>query len=186
MNMAGREPNGIVTEADYETRRQEVIDALRTLADENGRSLITKIILHEDVYHGPYAKYGPDIQLIIDDYNMIAFPMFATDGNIITQQIRGDSGCHRREGIFIACAPGIKQGETLSAANILDLAPTIMAMLGEPVPAIMDGQALTDLFAVPPAVTFDDREWTAVQQTQTLALEEEAQVEERLRSLGYL
>jgi predicted AlkP superfamily phosphohydrolase/phosphomutase len=188
LNMAGREPHGIVAEAEYHQKRQEVIDVLHELQDKNGRSLVSKIIVREDTYHGPYAELGPDIHLVLDDYNMIAFPLFATDGNVITSQIRGDSGCHRREGIFIARGPAIKQDYELPEASILDLAPTIMHLLGEPVPRSMDGQVLNQIFSNPSEVTFGDAESEDVGAAGLAELsdDEAAQVEERLRSLGYL
>lgn len=187
LNMAGREPEGIVTEANYHAMRDKVVTALRTgLKDANGRSLITRIIPREETYHGPYADKGPDLHLVLDDYNIIASPLFAIDGNVITQQIRGDSGCHRSEGIFIACGAGIQQNIQLPSANILDLAPTILHMLEEPVPPIFDGQVLQEIFTTQrPVVWSDGTEETAVAE-QTLSEEESQQVEARLKSLGYL
>lgn len=188
LNLVGREPNGIVQQSEYEETRQAVIDALMKMQDGHGRQLVSQIILREDVYHGPYADYGPDLHLIIDDYNMIAFPLFATDGKIITNQIRGDSGCHRREGIFIANGQVVRLGQRLENASIVDLAPTIMHLLGEPVPTIMDGQVLTGIFREPEDIVYseDSGEELDVDSSQTLSEEESAQVEERLRSLGYL
>lgn len=188
LNMVGREPNGIVQQSEYEERRREVIDTLMKMEDSRGRQLVSQIILREDAYHGPFAALGPDLHLVIDDYNMIAFPLFATDGKIITNQIRGDSGCHRREGIFIANGQGINQGQRLLSASILDLAPTILHLLGEPVPKIMDGRVLTNILREPQDIVYveDSREKPKMSSNQSLSEEESAQVEERLRSLGYL
>ncbi len=188
LNMTGREPNGIVDSKDYFQTRQTVLDALHGLRDEQGRSLISQIIVREDTYHGPYAELGPDLHLVIDDYNMIAFPLFATDGKIITNQIRGDSGCHRREGIFIACGPNIRQDQRLSESTILDLAPTILHMFGEPVPRILDGQVLQKIFHEQTEVSYQDdgADEPTLVESQALSDEETAQLEERLRSLGYL
>ncbi|MCA9975205.1 MAG: alkaline phosphatase family protein, partial [Anaerolineales bacterium] len=187
LNLADREPHGIVKPENYEKRLHEVMDALQELHDENGRSILTRIIPGSSAYHGPYAHKGPDLHLVLDDYNMIACPLFATEGKVMTHQIRGDSGCHRSEGIFIASGPGIKQGVTLSAHNIMDLAPTIMHLLGAPVPREMDGRVLDDIFVQPTPVTYsdnsDEERETAV---TTFNDTESAQVEERLRSLGYL
>jgi hypothetical protein len=130
--------------------------------------------------------YGPDIHLIIDDYNMIAFPLFATDNKIVTNQIRGDSGCHRREGIFVACGPAVRQNKRLEEASILDLAPTILHLLGQPVPDRMDGQVLTNIFTTPSEVVYSDEDDGRLVESQALSADETAQVEERLRSLGYL
>jgi predicted AlkP superfamily phosphohydrolase/phosphomutase len=177
-----------VRAADYERRRQEVVEALRALRDEDGRYLVSKVILREESYHGPYTAAGPDIHLILDDYRMIAFPLFATNEKIITEQIRGDSGCHRREGIFIAAGPAIRQGGALPEANILDLAPTILHLVGRPIPRVMDGRVLAEIFASPQAVTYDEGEESVetVPAGQALSAADSAEVEERLRSLGYL
>lgn len=186
LNMVGREPHGIVTQASYKRTRQDVVAALQALRDENGRSLITKIILREETYHGPYTAKGPDIHLILDDYNIIAYPLFATNGKIVTEQIRGDSGCHRREGIVIACGPQFKQNVQLPiSADIIDLAPTIFALLGEPVPQHMDGAVLVDFFAKQPQLTYFDAE-EELREAHSLNETENKQIEDRLRDLGYL
>jgi len=187
LNVSGREPQGIVTAADYDQRRQKVIDALGELRDDDGRALVSKIIAREETYHGPYSELGPDIHVVLDDYNMIAFPLFATNNQIVTEQIRGDSGCHRREGIFIAHGPGVRQNEQLAEASILDLAPTILTLLGEPVPQTMDGRVLEEIFEARPEIAYSEEDaFTSETGGQALNDDETAQVEERLRSLGYL
>lgn len=188
LNMIGREPNGIVEKSNYQQRRRELVETLGELKDKNDRPLISKIIVREETYHGPFTENGPDLHLIIDDYNMIAFPLFATDGKVITEQIRGDSGCHRREGIFIAQGPGIREGRKLAEANILDLAPTIMHLLGEAVPRIMDGRVLHEIFDEPSDVKYleEAADTVGLTDNQSLSHDEETQLEERLRSLGYL
>lgn len=190
LNVKGKSPlgPGVVDPDDYLKVRQQVADTLMELRDKNGRSLITSIIPREDAYHGPFATKGPDLNLVIDNHNMIACPLFATDGKVISQQIRGDSGCHRTEGIFLAHGPRIKQGVPLPANNILDLAPTIMHMMDAPVPRIMDGRVLSDIFTAPQPVIFDEDSSmdTAVPADHHLSDSEAAEVEERLRGLGYL
>jgi len=188
MNVAGREPKGIIEKGNYDQARQRVIDSLQNLRSGSGQPLVTQIIVREETYQGPFAKYGPDIHLVIDDYNMIAFPLFATDAKVITNQIRGDSGCHRREGIFIAQGPALKKDQQLPEASILDLAPTILHLLNEPVPRIMDGEVLANIFLVPGEVRYQEEDTGEFGEfdSQALSDEETAQVEERLRSLGYL
>ncbi len=187
LNLAGREPHGIVQPDEYEQTRQRVIDVLGELTDENGRPILSRVIPGEEAYHGPYSAKGPDLHLVLDDYNMIACPLFATEGKVITSQIRGDSGCHRSEGIFLAQGPGIKTGEQLPANHIRDLAPTIMHMLGEPVPTIMDGRVLSEIFDQPQEVAFDDQDQEGVVvPEQGFNMDEAQEVEDRLRGLGYL
>jgi tetratricopeptide (TPR) repeat protein len=58
---------------------------------------------------------------------------------------------HREQGIFIASGPGIRRDEILYGATLLDIAPTVLMLLGLPVPEDMDGRALTNILIDPPA-----------------------------------
>ncbi len=53
---------------------------------------------------------------------------------------------HRLHGVFAACGPGIKRDMLVHGASLLDVAPTILALLGLPVPEDFEGQALTQIF----------------------------------------
>ncbi len=189
LNVQGREPHGIITPDRYAAARRQVIDALNTLTDPaTGKSLVDRIIPREEAAHGPYADQGADLHLILDDYKTIAFPLFATEGRVLTPQIRGDSGCHRLHGIFIGQGAAFEQGATIDGARIIDLAPTILHILGQPVPEDMDGRVLTEaLSAELRGKSAEVSAATTTSQTQVDFTDaEQAEVEERLRALGYL
>jgi len=186
LNRAGREPHGIVTDMEYDRRLAEVSDALAELRDEHGAPILTHLWRGHDVYHGPYAELGPDLHLELDHYAMIACPLFATEGRVMTRQIRGDSGCHRREGIFIAAGAGIRSGVTLPEANILDLAPTLLHLLGEAVPRVMDGHVLTEALANHRTIAYTEENDAGSMTERGFEPDEAEQIEERLRGLGYL
>ena len=60
------------------------------------------------------------------------------------------------EGILIAAGPVFLPGSSPRNADLLDIAPTVLHLLGVPVPADMDGHVLTELLvpaAVPAAST---------------------------------
>ena len=188
LNVAGREPQGFIEKSMYLEARHQVVEALQELVDETGQPMVSRFVYREDTYSGPYAEMGPDIHLELDHYKTIAFPLFATNGQVITSQIRGDSGCHRREGIFIAGGSNVHKGVDLQDANIADLAPTILHLLGQSVPRVMDGRVLGELLLSPTEVNYSEEEELTGPESPDPALSEEesAQVEERLRSLGYL
>jgi predicted AlkP superfamily phosphohydrolase/phosphomutase len=52
----------------------------------------------------------------------------------------GRSGNHRGEGFLLASGPGIAGGAELGDPHIVDLAPTIYALLGVPTPASFQGR----------------------------------------------
>ena len=56
---------------------------------------------------------------------------------------------HRLQGSFAAVGPGIKRDELFYGTSLLDIAPTILALLGLPIPDDMDGRVLTRIFAEP-------------------------------------
>jgi predicted AlkP superfamily phosphohydrolase/phosphomutase len=189
INLQGREPHGSVPPGDYQAARQKVIDALMTIADPaTGKSLVDRIIPREEAAHGPYADQGADLHLILDDYKTIAFPLFAAEGRVLTPQIRGDSGCHRLHGIFIGQGDAFAKGASISNARIVDLAPTILHILNVPVPEDMDGRVLMD--ALSPEMRSKTRQVgaaaTATQTRVDFTADEQAEVEDRLRALGYL
>ena len=189
INVQGREPQGSVTPDRYAAARQQVIAALNTLIDPaTGKSLVDRVIPREEAAHGPYADQGADLHLILDGYKTIAFPLFATEGRVLTPQIRGDSGCHRLHGIFIGSGAAFATGAAVNNARIIDLAPTILHILNVPVPEDMDGRVLTEALA--PELRGKAALIGAAATTSTAQVdfteEEQAEVEDRLRALGYL
>jgi hypothetical protein len=147
-------------------------------------------VFSEQAYEGPYAGNGADLLLTMDGYRYIAFPMFASDTSLVAPQVRGDSGCHRLPGIMMASGPAVRQGAQVEGAQISDLAPTILYRMGLPVPDNMDGQVLTDLFS-PEFVDANPVRRTASETSRHLPEqewrpEEAAEIEDRLRGLGYL
>ena len=105
------------------------------------------------------------------------------------------SGAHQPEGMFIMAGPHIKQGNKMQEANLVDITPTMLSLLGFPVASDMDGKVLVDaieesyLKAKP--VTYVDSyeadvDHAAKAEQADLSPEELEIVEERLRSLGYL
>jgi predicted AlkP superfamily phosphohydrolase/phosphomutase len=188
VNLKGREPEGIVEpSAEYEAVRQRVAAALQTLRHpKTDQPLVDKIIYGDQVVHGPYAHHGPDLHVIMDGYRTIVFPLFATDNRIITRQIRGDSGSHRAHGILIARGPEIRTGGTTANAHIQDLAPTILHLMELPVPDDMDGRVLTEALTTSRPVEWRPTSAEVEESEAKLSEEETAEVEERLRALGYL
>ena len=53
---------------------------------------------------------------------------------------------HRQFGIVVAAGPGIKSGETLYGATLLDITPTLLSLLGLPIGNDMDGRPWLEIF----------------------------------------
>ncbi len=55
-------------------------------------------------------------------------------------------GCHDQAGVVLLRGPGIRRGASLGECTNLDLAPTILHLLGLPVPSHMQGRVLAEAF----------------------------------------
>ncbi len=54
------------------------------------------------------------------------------------------SGCHDPKGMLILYGAGVERGASIETSNNLDIAPTILTLLGLPVPAEMTGRVLSE------------------------------------------
>lgn len=54
------------------------------------------------------------------------------------------SGRHHPEGVLLMAGPGVRPAARVEECDNLDLAPTLMHLLGEPVPDVMQGRILTE------------------------------------------
>jgi predicted AlkP superfamily phosphohydrolase/phosphomutase len=167
-----------------------VIEALGTLTRPDGRPMVDRAIRAAELPGGPYTDDGPDLHLVLDGYRYISCPLFATDGHVLSRQIRGDSGSHRMEGTFIAAGPQVRASGRVEGLRIVDLAPTVLSLLGCPVPEDMDGHVLSGLLAAgtPAHAVAPAREAAGHARPGAMSLspEEEAELQRRLRGLGYL
>jgi len=69
------------------------------------------------------------------------------DGKLLEQRPYSSryTGSHRMNGIFIAAGPDIQRVK-ISKANICDVTPTLLYLFDHPIPSIMDGNILRDIF----------------------------------------
>ncbi|HEY4361234.1 MAG TPA: alkaline phosphatase family protein [Bryobacteraceae bacterium] len=61
---------------------------------------------------------------------------------------------HRDFGVLALGGPGIRNGEVLHGASLLDVAPTVLTLFGLPVGEDMDGKVLAPAFATPPPIEY--------------------------------
>jgi predicted AlkP superfamily phosphohydrolase/phosphomutase len=191
INLKGREPEGIVKPGvEYEQLCEKIISELLSLRDENGQPLIKEAHRAKTIFHGPHMAHAPDIVFSRYSETDRAVMGFATDP-IVRSTLRSDGtaaeyGYHTSKGILIARGSGLKVGAQVEGADIHDIAPTVLHLLGQAVPMDMDGHVLQDLFTESQAVTMIEREKAVTESRHGLSGEAKADIEERLRLLGYL
>ncbi len=202
VNLKGVKPQGIVDPAEYDSLLSYIIAKLAELKDpRTGRPVINRVYRRKEVFHGPFANEGAD--LILDWWNENSLfstqPSFPEQTDQPALVIRGHGpseksewgGTHRLYGIVVARAPVFRRGMTIVNAHLIDIAPTILHLLGVSVPADMDGAALTDAFlpeflAEHPVKSGAASGTSGADRPSGYTDEESAKVEERLQALGYV
>jgi predicted AlkP superfamily phosphohydrolase/phosphomutase len=142
--VAGRDRDGTIAPGEpYRRRCREIADALSELTDPaTGRHVVAKVTFMHEVYQGPYRDQLPDIAVLWDGsfvWNAVRSPRFGTLA--LPRQDRR-TGSHTPSSFLLAIGPGVPPGGTLTGASLLDIAPTILATAGVPVPPEMDGVPL--------------------------------------------
>jgi predicted AlkP superfamily phosphohydrolase/phosphomutase len=158
--------------------------------------VIKTVYRGEDCFYGPYAANVPDV--VIAMHWQYSGNSALSQYSSLVQDIFSavEEGQHHPEGVFGALGPMIAaQAKGLPQLNIQDIAPTVLYLMGLPVPNDMDGRPLTEI--VPPEflqtnpVQFGQPTefWPSNQAAQE-AQQAEANlndevVKDRLRALGY-
>jgi predicted AlkP superfamily phosphohydrolase/phosphomutase len=193
INLKGREPQGIVSPGEeYETLIAAIRDRLTQLVDpRTGRRVKVEIFRREDLYTGPFANQGPDLNLIFDDMSCIThITLDAVRERVIGPPVEHESGTHRLDGMLVLWGAAIQSGKRLDLTHITDVAPTALYLMNEAVPGDMDGQVLTA--ALRPGYIAAHPIETAAAATQSAGTEtnwtpeEEAKIHQHLKDLGYL
>jgi len=145
INLKGRQPNGIVEPGrEYERVRDDIIEGLYQMVNpETGKSLGFQIYKREELYHGQFADLAPDIVVVAEKY----YPLTSSSELRLCEPTTAISATHTRQGVFMAFGTDIKkEGLRLVGLKIYDIAPTILHILGLPVPKDMDGRVVSEIF----------------------------------------
>jgi predicted AlkP superfamily phosphohydrolase/phosphomutase len=148
LNLAGTRPEGIVrpgTEA--EELKQEVTRRAHLLRDpRTGAPIVERVHRREDLYRGPYLDQMPDLLIQTRGWEYMAFGHHDFGSNRLVEPVMGMTGHHRPHGILILAGAGVKPGTHLEGAKIVDLAPTILHVMGVKLPGELDGRVLAEAF----------------------------------------
>ncbi len=192
LNVKGRQPGGIVGRDDYERLRDEIRERLLSVSSRDRRGRVRQVF---EQVHKTEEFYGcrREDQEWLPDLLLVPSP-----GLAVVRKIRGfrpvrwlsprrREGTHRIEGILAVAGPGVRAGTRITA-SIVDVTPTLLAVLGLRVPVDMEGKAVVDIFEPKLSIEFEPPQaYEFVEPTEEAYTEEEKQaLTERLADLGYL
>ena len=207
LNMAGREPDGIVRP---DQRRETMLRVRAALLDTrdpwSGEPVFREVVPREALFEGPYLDRAPDLLLDLhldDGYSYNVMPSSPpprqsrstrpqrtrspfrklADHEKLGKKGRSLPGSHRSHGFMALAGPSVQPVGQLDA-HIADLTATLLSRLGLSVPPSFKGRVLWETLS-------DDRGASAQPLPEASSVasrhtQNEGLVESRLRALGYI
>ncbi|AXR81211.1 alkaline phosphatase family protein [Natrarchaeobaculum sulfurireducens] len=138
INLEGREPNGVVPEAEYEAVRTRLIDALRSVRTPDGEPVFEAVRPREEYFHGPESERAVDVVTVPADFEHFL------SATLRDEQFGPPSEPwnHKLEGTVALSGAAVDHGAGVGDAHLFDIAPTVLATLDVPACDRMDGTPL--------------------------------------------
>jgi predicted AlkP superfamily phosphohydrolase/phosphomutase len=142
LNVRGREPEGTVAPEDYEAVRSDLAARLEAIPDDEGRPLGTRVYRPEELYD-EVNGVAPDLIVIFGDLLWRSVATIGGDEGVHTLEndTGPDDANHAQDGMVIAAGAGVGARGRLDA-HLLDVAPTVLDLLGIDAPEGMRGRSL--------------------------------------------
>ena len=142
LNVAGREPQGVIPAAEYESFRDDLIARIEAMADPDGRPLKNRALKPQDLYK-TVNGIAPDLIVYFGDLNWRSVGSVGFDSIFTFENDTGpDDANHDYHGIFIMDDRSGRGGQELIGLQLMDVAPTVLDLLGVAVPADMQGRVI--------------------------------------------
>jgi 2',3'-cyclic-nucleotide 2'-phosphodiesterase (5'-nucleotidase family)/predicted AlkP superfamily phosphohydrolase/phosphomutase len=160
INLAGRDPGGIVPAADYEAVRTQIVNAYQNLTDpaNPGKQVVLRVMRKEELRNvdGTDALHpsrsGDVVVVLRPPYQWDA----ASAGRVIApSEFFGQHGYLpnlvrigrnvNMHATFVAAGPGVRRHRQVDGVRAIDLAPTLAYLLRIPSPQNARGRILRDV-----------------------------------------
>jgi predicted AlkP superfamily phosphohydrolase/phosphomutase len=141
LNVKGREPNGTIDPAGYERVRDELAERIGAITDPQGNSLGSVAYRPEEIYR-QVNNIAPDLIVYFGDLGWRSVGSLGLD---TVHTLRNDTGPddanHAQQGLYIYYHPHAAGRGWGERRHLMDVAPTILEIMGVPVPSDMEGRS---------------------------------------------
>lgn len=147
LNVEGREASGTVKQSEYDQLRQELRSKLEKITDPSGRTMATRVYKPEELY-GKFVGDAPDLMVYFDDLFWRSAGTLGHDSLYLSENDTGpDDSVHAEEGIFVLRTPDKQGGKNIGKISIYEIAPTLLALMGETPIDGMNGRVRRDVLS---------------------------------------
>jgi predicted AlkP superfamily phosphohydrolase/phosphomutase len=192
-----------MSDAEARELRDRIEAIMLSLVDpKTGSLVVSNCHRPHEIYHGPHTAKAPDL-----------LPSWWEDGFLLEQSVLGKNAppaverstapleggvefaaSHRLDGVLMMSGGPVLKEHAFEGARIVDVAPTVLYLMGLPVPDDMDGrvlvEALDEDFVEANPIEFEaveaDAEETADDAKQGFTQDESELIAKRLQALGYI
>jgi predicted AlkP superfamily phosphohydrolase/phosphomutase len=142
LNVAGRESEGTVAPADYESVRDQIARMIEAVPDHEGRPMGNRAMRPEDVYP-EVTGVAPDLIVYLGNLRWRSVGTLGLEQGLHTfeNDTGPDDANHAESGVFALSGAGVGTGRR-DDLSIYDVAPTLQRLLGVPAPSGQTGRVL--------------------------------------------
>jgi len=145
-NIKGREPQGVIEPKNYESFRDQIIHDIKAVRGPKGEKWHTKVYTPEEIYPTAIGDY-PDLTVYLDDLSWRSAGTLSHNSYYLPENDKGpDDAVHSHYGVFLYYDPKRKMGgKKLGDVSLLDFAPTVLKVMGVPIPDDMEGKIVEEV-----------------------------------------
>ncbi len=145
LNVKGREGQGIVDPAEAEQIKATIAKQLTGLGDPvSGRVAVSRVLAREQVYRGPFVGEAPDLLVNFSEGYRVSWStaLGGVPQGQFEDNVKKWAGDHIIDPSLVPGVLFMSRAFRDGRASLMDLAPTILAFLGVPKGAVMEGASL--------------------------------------------
>ncbi len=141
-NVEGREPQGIIAPSEYESFLCEMKERFLALPDDRGNPMGNLVFRPQEIYKN-LRKVPPDLLVHFGGLYWRSIGGLGYESLYVEENDTGPDDCnHAQFGSFLLTAPEMKIHGEVEGMHLLDIAPTLLDIMGFPPGAAMQGKSL--------------------------------------------
>jgi predicted AlkP superfamily phosphohydrolase/phosphomutase len=143
MNVEGRETLGKIPAAQYESARDDLKERIEAIRDHEGKPMGSVVFKPEDLYQ-EVRNVAPDLLVYFGNLRWRSVGSFGLPDIYTFENDTGpDDANHAQNGVFVLWDPHKDHGgRSVDGLQLMDVAPTILDVMGVPVPSDVQGRII--------------------------------------------
>ncbi|MCI4350818.1 MAG: alkaline phosphatase family protein [Thermoplasmata archaeon] len=145
LNLRGREAHGIVDPTEVPALKHRLRQELGQLRGPDGGAMPTQVLEPAELYREVRGD-PPDMMVYFGELKWRSAGTLGHPGLFLRENDTGpDDAVHSYDGVFAVYDAHRSGAREIPRQNILDVTPTLLAMLGEPLPGHLQGAPMRDV-----------------------------------------